>query len=403
MFQPVSLYIGLRYSRATKGNGFVSFISFFSIAGIALGLMALITVSSVMNGFEQSLKNAMLDLIPHVQLHKSSEDQKADAALLLDKLATLPEVKRVTPYVTSDVILQTNKDLVGVRLQGAFNGYPSALEPHVEAGNIAQFREQKYQLALSRYLANQLDVRLGQKVRVIMPDISSYTPMGRVPKQRLFTVALIYNTRSEADVNLAFADGKSLQRLLKRKPTDFDISITLKDAFAVNQFKTTHAPLLSGLTYSDWHVQQGALFAAVAMEKRIMSLLLGLIVIVAVFNIISALSMMVSEKQGEVAILQTLGLAPGAIARVFMVQGLYNGVVGTLLGAVFGYLLASNINEVVALSGLSLLGGAELPVRFDWLSLCLIVATSLLLSFLATLYPAFKAAKVLPAEVLRYE
>ncbi|OCQ23313.1 cell division protein FtsX [Pseudoalteromonas luteoviolacea] len=400
MFQSVSLFVGLRYSRSSKGNAFVSFISFFSIAGIALGLMSLITVNSVMNGFEQSLKNAMLDLIPHVQLSRKTAEQPQINA---EQFKVLPGVQRVTPYVTSDVILQTNKELVGVRLQGAFKGYPSSISKHVESGSVKSFDDSRYQLALSRFLANKLDVRLGSKVRVIFPDITSYTPLGRVPKQRLFTVAIIYNSASEADTSLAFADGASLMKLLKKKPNEYDLSITLEDAFSVAQFKQANHALLSQYKYQDWQVQQGALFAAVAMEKRVMSLLLALIVIVAVFNIVSALSMMVSEKQGEVAILQTLGFTPSKIAQVFMVQGLYNGVVGTAIGSILGIALAANINEVLSLVGLSLLGGMSLPVKFDPVSLSFIIFTSLLLSFLATLYPAKKAAKVMPAEVLRYE
>ncbi|MBQ4809871.1 lipoprotein-releasing ABC transporter permease subunit [Pseudoalteromonas luteoviolacea] len=400
MFQSVSLFVGLRYSRSSKGNAFVSFISFFSIAGIALGLMSLITVNSVMNGFEQSLKNAMLDLIPHVQLSRKTAEQPQINA---EQFKVLPGVQRVTPYVTSDVILQTNKELVGVRLQGAFKGYPSSISKHVESGSVKSFDDSRYQLALSRFLANKLDVRLGSKVRVIFPDITSYTPLGRVPKQRLFTVAIIYNSASEADTSLAFADGASLMKLLKKKPNEYDLSITLEDAFSVAQFKQANHALLSQYKYQDWQVQQGALFAAVAMEKRVMSLLLALIVIVAVFNIVSALSMMVSEKQGEVAILQTLGFTPSKIAQVFMVQGLYNGVVGTAIGSILGVALAANINEVLSLVGLSLLGGMSLPVKFDPVSLSFIIFTSLLLSFLATLYPAKKAAKVMPAEVLRYE
>ncbi|AOT10227.1 lipoprotein-releasing ABC transporter permease subunit [Pseudoalteromonas luteoviolacea] len=400
MFQSVSLFVGLRYSRSSKGNAFVSFISFFSIAGIALGLMSLITVNSVMNGFEQSLKNAMLDLIPHVQLSEKDNNQPATS---LNTLSVLPGVKRASPYVTSDVILQTNKELVGVRLQGSFSGYPTAINPHIESGSVSAMHKKPYQLAVSRFLANKLDVSIGDKVRVIFPDITSYTPLGRVPKQRLFFVAAIYNSRSEADTTLAFADGASLMKLLKKQPNKYDVSLTLDDAFSVSDFKSSNKQLLSEFHYQDWQVQQGALFAAVAMEKRVMSLLLALIVVVAVFNIISALSMMVSEKQGEVAILQTLGFTPSKIAQVFMVQGLYNGLVGTFIGSVCGLLLAANINEVLSLIGLSLLGGMELPVKFDSVSLSFIIFTSLLLSFLATLYPAKKAAKVMPAEVLRYE
>jgi lipoprotein-releasing system permease protein len=403
MFQPVSLFVGLRYAKASKGNAFISFISFFSIAGIALGLMSLITVSSVMNGFEQTLKNAMLDMIPHVQLKPEGEVKSSNN--LKAQLAELSTVKRVQSYLTSDVILQTNEELLGVRLQGVFEGGTSQLESHIESGSVKQFLSGKYQLAISRYLANTLKVKVGSQIRVIMPEVTTYSPMGRVPAQRLFTVALIYNSRSEADTQLAFANGQSLARLMRKKSqSQLDISISLHDAFSLEDFYKALSTLdTSGYTSIDWQVQQGALFAAVAMEKRVMSLLLGLIVLVAIFNIISGLSMMVKEKQGEVAILQTLGFTPVMISKVFMVQGLYNGVIGTLLGLFAGLLLANYINEVMSLVGLSLLGGMTLPVKFEITGLIIMATLSILLSFIATLYPAKQAAKVMPAEVLRYE
>lgn len=403
MFQPVSLFVGLRYAKAAKGNAFISFISFFSIAGIALGLMSLITVTSVMNGFEQSLKNAMLDLVPHVQLKTHSFDNEVTRPLL-EKLTKHKMVQRVQPYITSNVILQTNQELLGVRLQGIFDGYENAVSQHITQGQLSELSKSTYQLVLSRYLANKLGVGVGDKIRVMLPEVTSYTPLGRVPMQRLFTVAALYQSSSEADMHLAFADGKSLSRLMKRDGnTSFDISINLTDAFALSSFYASMEQTIGEYERDDWKTQQGALFAAVAMEKRVMSMLLGLIVIVAVFNILSALSMMVREKQGEVAILQTLGFTPNMIGHVFMTQGLYNGVVGTLIGSVLGLLVASNINEVLEGLGLSLLGGAKLPVLFSPIGLFSMAIASVVMSFLATLYPAKKAANVLPAEVLRYE
>ena len=405
MFQPVSLFIGLRYSRSSKGNAFISFISFFSIAGIAIGLMALFTVSSVMNGFESSLKSNMLGLIPHVEV-QAKDHSKAQMNSLKPALEQSPYVDHVSLYRHGEAILQTNKDLHGVLLQGLYdnNGSLYKITDKIVQGNWQNVLNNNYNIAISRYLSRKLGVGLGDKLRVIMPNASTYTPLGRMPSQRLFKIAAIYETGSEIDMGLAFTSGVSLQRVLKlSNNTVPNLSVSLHEPFALDQFMQDSQHILNDFKLTDWRSSQGTLFAAVAMEKRIMSMLLGLIVLVAVFNIVSALTMMVSEKQSEVAILQTLGLTPSQVQTVFMVQGLYNGVIGTAVGAFLGLLLSLYINELLALVGLNLLSGISLPVKFDVVSLSVIAVLSLAMSFLATLYPARQAAKVNPAEVLRYE
>ncbi len=405
MFQPVSLFIGLRYSRSSKGNAFISFISFFSIAGIAIGLMALFTVSSVMNGFEHSLKTNMLGLIPHIEV-ESGKHKPDEMSALKSNLAKSPYVEHVNLYRHGEAILQTNKDLHGVLLQGLYDnsGALYKVTDKIVQGNWQTVLNTNYNIAISRYLSRKLGIGLGDKLRVIMPNASTYTPLGRVPSQRLFKVAAIYETGSEIDMALAFTSGASLQRVLKlNKNVAPNLSVSLYEPFELDEFTDASQLILKGYNYSDWRSTQGTLFAAVAMEKRIMSMLLALIVLVAVFNIVSALTMMVTEKQGEVAILQTLGLTPSQVQKVFMVQGLYNGVIGTLIGAFVGVLLSLYINELLELVGLNLLEGIELPVKFDVISLAIIAFASIAMSFLATLYPARKAAKVKPAEVLRYE
>ncbi|GAA63282.1 lipoprotein-releasing system transmembrane protein lolC [Pseudoalteromonas sp. BSi20311] len=405
MFQPVSLFIGLRYSRSSKGNAFISFISFFSIAGIAIGLMALFTVSSVMNGFESSLKSNMLGLIPHVEV-QAKDHSKAQMNSLKPALEQSPYVDHVSLYRHGEAILQTNKDLHGVLLQGLYdnNGSLYKITDKIVHGNWQSVLNNNYNIAISRYLSRKLGVGLGDKLRVIMPNASTYTPLGRMPSQRLFKIAAIYETGSEIDMGLAFTSGVSLQRVLKlSNNTVPNLSVSLHEPFALDQFMQDSQHILNDFKLTDWRSSQGTLFAAVAMEKRIMSMLLGLIVLVAVFNIVSALTMMVSEKQSEVAILQTLGLTPSQVQTVFMVQGLYNGVIGTAVGASLGILLSLYINELLALVGLNLLSGISLPVKFDVVSLSVIAVLSLAMSFLATLYPARQAAKVNPAEVLRYE
>ncbi|KAF7766527.1 lipoprotein-releasing system permease protein [Pseudoalteromonas undina] len=384
---------------------FISFISFFSIAGIAIGLMALFTVSSVMNGFESSLKTNMLGLIPHVEV-QAKQHSKAQMNTLKADLEQSPYVDHVSLYRHGEAILQTNKDLHGVLLQGLYDNDGSLykITDKVVQGNWQSVLNNNYHIAISRYLSRKLGVSLGDKLRVIMPNASTYTPLGRVPSQRLFKIAAIYETGSEIDMGLAFTSGVSLQRVLKQSSsTPPNLSVSLHEPFALDEFIQDSQLILKNFKYTDWRSSQGTLFAAVAMEKRIMSMLLGLIVLVAVFNIVSALTMMVSEKQSEVAILQTLGLTPSQVQTVFMVQGLYNGVIGTAVGASLGILFSLYINELLALVGLNLLSGISLPVKFDALSLSVIALLSLAMSFLATLYPARQAAKVNPAEVLRYE
>ena len=297
MFQPVSLFIGLRYSRSSKGNAFISFISFFSIAGIAIGLMALFTVSSVMNGFENSLKTNMLGLIPHVEVQANKHTSEQMTALKAD-LERSDYVDHVSLYRHGEAILQTNKDLHGVLLQGLYgnNGSLYKITDKVVQGNWQNVLNNSYNIAISRYLSRKLGVGMGEKLRVIMPNASTYTPLGRVPSQRLFKIAAIYETGSEIDMSLAFTSGASLQRVLKlNKNTAPNLSVSLHEPFELAQFTKDSQRILRDYQVSDWRSSQGTLFAAVAMETRIMSMLLGLIVLVAVFNIVSALTMMVSE------------------------------------------------------------------------------------------------------------
>ncbi|WP_042144007.1 MULTISPECIES: lipoprotein-releasing ABC transporter permease subunit [unclassified Pseudoalteromonas] len=410
MFQPVSLFIGLRYSRAAKGNAFISFISFFSITGITLGIMALITVVSVMNGFENKLKQSMLGLLPHIELRfqeNPSQDKSITFNQIKQNLLQDERVSVVSQYIEAEAILQTNKNIQGVIWQGIYaKAQLQQVQDSIEQGSWQALFNQKYTIAMSRYQAIRLGLNIGDKIRVIVPKAPSYTPMGRIPSQRLLTLVAIYSTGSEIDRSLAFSHGLSVSRLLKIPKSQKQapsIRVQLKDPFTIDNVLFTHSNTFHQFEVSDWRKTQGGLFSAVAMEKRIMSLLLGLIILVAVFNIVSALTMMVAEKQSEVAILQTLGLTPNSVKQVFIIQGLYNGLFGALLGGGLGIAFAANINQILDLVGLNLLGGAILPVLFDVSQLGYIIFGSIFMSFLATLYPAIKAASVRPAEVLRYE
>jgi lipoprotein-releasing system permease protein len=397
MLKPASLFVGMRYAKLAKGNGFISFISFFSIAGIALGMIALITVTSVMNGFENRLKSSMLQFVPHIVLDLPQSTNINETDLLHD-----PMVKSVSPFLSNEGLIVSNKSLQAVPILGVDKQGLNPINNLLSEQLANALQENKYSVAIARTLANDLKAKQGDKVRLMLPSVTSYTPVGRLPSQRLFTVIGIID-KAELNGPIVITSNQSLLRLNRIKPDDFSsIAVFLDDPFRLDEFEAKYASI-SNYKISDWRDTQGSLFSAVAMEKRIMSLLLGLIILVAVFNILSTLIMMVSEKRSEIAILQTIGMSPLGILQVFMVQGLFNGFVGSVLGVGLGLMVAHNINPLLSLLGMNLLGGMRLPIAVSELQVISIFSMSILMSFLATFYPARRAAKIAPAQVLRYE
>lgn len=420
MFQPVSLFIGLRYSRSKKSTGFISFITFFSTVGILLGVASLITVVSVMNGFEGELKKRILGIVPHViiaqeQNHSTPDSFKAWPALR-EQLLTQQHIEQVTPFLSSEALIQSSNNLQGVLLQG--------IEPELEQNNIINnnmllgsllsLSELPYAIVIGRSLANKLKVTMQDTVRLVLPNKTLFTPMGRIPVQRTFIVSGIFDVGSQVDDAMVYVHSKYGAKLLRRKGDGIDqLRLYLDDAFnaqgVVDALATSHESELpiNNLTFSTWNDTQGALFSAVNMEKKMMWLMLSLIVAVAAFNIVSALVMVVVEKQGEIGILQTLGLSRAGIVKIFITQGMINGLWGVTLGSVFGVSIAMNLNELLAIFGLNILGGGNavqaLPVQLEPINVVVIIFSALAMSFIATLYPAFQASKTQPAEVLRNE
>jgi lipoprotein-releasing system permease protein len=398
MFQPASLFIGMRYAKLAKGNGFISFISFFSIAGITLGMVALICVTSVMNGFENRLKQSMLQIVPHLTLSLKNENHHA----IIDLLKTNSKVASVSKFKNSEGLIVSNSKLLAAQIYGVDMAQQNPLVTMLNPTIIQKLTSDKYSIAITRRLATQLDVKVGDKVRLMLPSVTTFTPVGRMPSQRLFTISvLIDNPAFHSQVVLT--NTADLLRLNRIKSKVFnEYAVYLNDPFQLDAL-LTEIPQLQPLKVADWTDSQGSLFSAVAMEKRIMSLLLGLIILVAVFNILSALTMMVSEKQSEIAILQTLGLTPNGVLQVFMVQGLFNGLVGSVLGVALGLSVAMNINEILALLGIQIIAGMQLPVDVSLLQVLIIFSLSIIMSYLATFHPARRASKLAPAQVLRYE
>ena len=408
MYYPLSLFIGLRYTRSKRNNRFVSFITLFSTAGITIGVLALITVLSVMNGFEQDLKNRILGAVPHVIVTPKSTADNVESNLLA--LANDPLVAAVTPFLLADAMVQSKSQIQGAQLQGIDpSSYPQwdVIRQNMLIGDISLLQPGKYNIIIGRSMAKSLNAKLGDKIRLISTKGSVFTPMGRVPSQRKFTVVGIYSVGSDVEatqVLVNITDAGKLVRLTASSPVQHRVFV--HDPFAVNEL--TSREYFSNFDSLDWQTARGELFQAVRMEKNMIGLLLFLIITVAVFNILSSLVMLVTEKETDVAIMKTLGMNRPTIVQIFVIQGAWTGVLGAIAGGLFGIILAANLNEFMSLIGLNLLaqasGGARLlPVLFDWSQIASIIFGAIALSLLATLYPAFRAANVKPAEALRYE
>lgn len=406
MFQPVSVYIGLRYSRSNHGKGFVSFITFFSIIGIVLGVASLITVVSVMDGLEREQKRRVLGLVPHILI--SPQDAKLNNWQALQaELVALPEVKHVTPFQESEALIQSKSALQGVLVHGIMPEYEqhNIISTAMENGQLSQLLDKPFGIVLGQALARNLNVGFGDVVRLTLPNKTLFTPMGRVPVHRTFTIVGIFNVGSQVDESMVYIHIKDGAKLHRKKGDGVEqLRLYLNDAFNAKAVITKLALKYPEFNYVSWQESQGALFAAVSMEKNMMWLMLSLIVAVAAFNIVSALVMVVIDKQGEISILQTLGLDRSGVVKIFITQGLTNGIWGVILGVTLGIILTLNLNSLFELLGVNLLGGGqELPIALDSMNIAMIVGSALLMSFVATLYPAYRAAQTQPAEVLRNE
>ncbi len=414
MFQPVSFFIGLRYSRSRNRSGFISFITFFSIAGILLGVASLIIVVSVMNGFEGELKKRILGLVPHIVVAPTNENNSSTAfehwQQMRSKLLSVEHVQQVTPLTSSEALIQSPSSLQGVLLQGVMPEYEqeNILNTHMVSGSLTSLNSAAYHIVIGAALARKLKVTHGDRIRLILPNKMVFTPMGRVPVQRSFTITGLFNLGSQIDDSVIYIHANKAAKLLRQQGDGVNqLRLYLDDAFNAKQVANTLNLNEKNYQVTTWQTSQGALFSAVRMEKNMMWLMLSLIIAVAAFNIVSALVMVVIEKQGEIAILQTLGLSQTGIIKIFITQGMVNGFWGVSLGAITGVLLTLNLNTILALLGINIFGAGyasqQLPIQLEIEQVLIIIVSALLMSFISTLYPAFRASKTQPAEVLRNE
>ena len=416
MFLPVSLFIGLRYSRSKNHSGFVSFITFFSIAGILLGVAALITVVSVMNGFEGELKKRILGIVPHITLVNEEQQPIDNWQELSQFINVIDKVEKVTPLISNEALIQSVHNLQGVLLQGIRPSLESdnLVANNMVSGKLSDLENTPYSIVIGQSLARKLNVSKGDNLRIILPNQTRFTPMGRIPVQRTFVIVGLFSLGSQVDDSVVYTHSSNARKLLRLPANSFtELRLYLRDAFDApavinklrNDSKFTH--LSKNLELSSWQESQGTLFSAVKMEKNMMWLMLSLVVAVAAFNIVSALVMVVIDKQAEIGILQTLGLNRHDILKIFLTQGLFNGVFGTTFGVVLGMILTFFINDILAVLGLNLFGAGytaqQLPIDFQLTDLVIIIVGTLLVTLIASFYPAYRASKTLPAEVLRNE
>jgi len=415
MFRPLSLFIGTRYTAAKRRNRLVSFISLTSMLGLALGVAVMIVVLSVMNGFDYEMRTRVLGMVPQAILEPAQPI--ADWQALAAQLEQQPKVVAVAPLSQIRGLLTHQGQIQTVLVSGiepALEAKVSIIGEFFREGALEDLVGGEFKLLLGDRAAKALGVSLGDKITLVAPE-AAITPAGIFPRLKRFTVAGIFHSGAgEIDGHLALAHQQDIARLLRLSPGQVQsLRLSFDDIFAAPHITWQLARGLPGDWYADdWTRSHGGLYQAISVEKRMIALLLLLIVAVAAFNIVSTLVMVVADKKADIAILRTMGASSAQIMRIFIVQGSLIGIIGTFAGVLLGCLGAEHVSSGVALLerllGIQFLDAGVyfidyLPSRLQSADVWLISSAALMLSFFATWYPAFRAARTQPAEALRYE
>jgi len=405
--------IGLRYTSAKRKNHFISFISLTSMVGLIIGVALLITVLSVMNGFDRELQQRILGMVPHAVIKPFAE--MTNWKVLEDQVMKNPEVLAAAPFINAQGMITRNGAVNGVQLNGVLpeeESEVSIIAKHMIRGELQDLKAGEFGIIIGEILARQLRIAIGDKVTVVLPE-ASLTPAGVFPRLKRFTVKGVFKVGADLDASLTLIHMNDAAKMLRMTGAVHGLRLKMHDLFDAPRVANQIAVNLDAGFYSiDWTRTHGNLFQAIRMEKTMIGLLLMVIVAVAAFNIISTLVMVVTDKKADIAILRTMGATPRGIMGIFIVQGAYIGIVGTIVGTAVGVLLSLNISELI--HGLETLLKtqflnpdvyfiSDLPSQLILEDVMIISGSALVMSLLATLYPAWRASKVQPAEALRYE
>ncbi|MDE8034052.1 lipoprotein-releasing ABC transporter permease subunit [Actinobacillus equuli subsp. equuli] len=386
-----TLFIAFRYWRSKSADRFGRLVTNLASFGIVLGVMALVIVLSVMNGLENMQKRNLLSTLPHAIVLPQEGNFDKNQSLNLPAFAS-----KSVAINKANVIIQSQQGINAGQLLGVENEND---DPMLIGEDVKALLPQgEFNVLIGSRLANKLNIGTGEKIRLMITENSQYTPMGRVPVQRLFNVVGIYHSNNEASEYTLFANLADVGRLLRITEDQVQgMRLYLQDPFQVTEL-SQHFDA-NNYQISDWREQKGEFFQAVRMEKNMMGLLISLIIIVAISNIVTSLSLMVVDKQGEIAILQTQGLTKRQVTQIFIFQGAIVGVIGSILGGIIGTVITLNLDEIVALLNPNI----HLPTLISPMQVTTIIVTLIVLSLVCTLYPAYRAAKIKPAQALRYE